>query len=393
MSDALATAAIDVAGAEPSQLYSPASLDQLREVLLIAPEQTLVPIGGGTMIGRGRKPGSPFALVDTRAALGGAAQHQADDLTVIAPAGMTIEALNAQLAPAGQWIPLDPPQPGVATLGGTLATGINGPIRSRYGLARDLVLGMSVMRPDGEVVKAGGRVVKNVTGYDLMRLWCGSHGTLGVITEVALRALPRAETVTLSAQFRSLTDIVDAARKMSTDDIRPEFADGLRAGDHWTFVVRVVESAVDATRAVLHDVEVANGDTLYRQSRDLGSDDGSVFVLSASTTLGRVAQLAGELAKLQPSLCVVRPLAGVVRAAWDEQALPAAGELARGIAALRAAVRDVQGTIIVDRMASAFHQAIDPWGKPPPSFDVMRRVKDAYDPKGRLNRGRFIGGI
>ncbi len=393
MSEATIIATAEVAGQAPARAYSPGSQAELREVLISAPEPTLVPMGGGTMLERGRPPRDGFGLVDVRQALGGAPQHQADDLTVVAPAGMTIEALNAHLAPAGQWVPLDPPRPDVATVGGTLATGINGPLRSRYGLARDLVLGMSVMRADGEIVKAGGRVVKNVTGYDLMRLWSGSHGTLGIITEVALRALPRPAAVTLCARFGSIQEIAAVARRMSTEDVRPELADALCTERGWTFIVRVVESAAGAMRACMPGAEAIDDDALYRQSRDLGSGAASALVLSASTTFGRAAELGSAVSQMKASQCVVRPLAGVVRAAWDTTELPPVNEARHHIEALRAAVHDVQGTIIVDRMPPAYHEQLDPWGDPPGSFDVMRRVKRAYDASGRLNGGRFIGGI
>jgi len=249
------------------------------------------------------------------------------------------------------------------------------------------------MRADGQLVKAGGRVVKNVTGYDLMRLWCGSHGTLGIITEVALRALPKSATVTLRALYGTIQDVAAVTRRMSTDDIRPEFADALRTGEGWTFVVRVAESAADAARACMHDADVLAEDALYLRSRDLGSDDDSMFVISASTTFGRVADVAAAVARLEPSRCIVRPLAGVVRASWDATTLPPIDAARHGVAAFRTAVRDVQGTVIADRMPPAYHERIDAWGEPPGSVDVMRRVKAAYDPDARLNRGRFIGGI
>jgi glycolate oxidase FAD binding subunit len=249
------------------------------------------------------------------------------------------------------------------------------------------------MRADGELVKAGGRVVKNVTGYDLMRLWCGSHGTLGIITEAALRALPRVSSITLSAEYERIGDVVDTARRMSTDDLRPEFADAFQTANGWKFVLRVVESAQAAAMAALRDAALIEDDGLYVRSRDLGTHASDVLVVSASTTFGRVAELAECVAALEPDECVVRPLAGVVRASWTTGSAPPIAGMAQAVLALRGRVRDVQGSVIIDRMPATYHEQIDAWGEPPGSFGIMQKVKAAYDPDGRLNRGRFIGGI
>src|SRR6185312_7763380 len=161
-------------------------------------------------------------------------QHQADDLTVVTPAGATIDEINAVLAPSGQWLPIDPPLPGAATIGGTLAVGAGGPLRTRYGLPRDAVLGMTVLRADGELVHAGGRVVKNVTGYDLMRLWCGSLGTLGIITEVALRVLPiPGERHTIVTPHATYEEAFGFASSPLLAGLRPEFCVSVRQTKGW----------------------------------------------------------------------------------------------------------------------------------------------------------------
>lgn len=393
MSETLTASSSSVAGTSPSGSVTPSSLSELQEVLRTYDGATFAPVGGGTMLERGRPPIQPFKLLHLGKATGGDIEHQSDDLTVVVPAGVTISALNEQLAAKDQWVPLDPPHPLTATVGGTVSTGMNGPLRTRFGLPRDLVLGMTVMRADGVLVKAGGRVVKNVTGYDLMRLWCGAHGTLGIVTEVALRALPRVPTVTLRAHYESITQLASAARKLSTDDIRPEIADAFPDGNGWTFVVRVAESAVAGATRTLHDPNTVADDALYTRSRDLGAGPATAMTLNASTTLGRVAQLAASVQAMAPTDCVVRPLAGVVRAAWAGDAIPPAERMAHDVDALRAQVSEVQGAVTIDRMPAAYHAAIDPWGEPPGSHRVMQNVKAAYDPDGRLNRGRFIGGI
>ena len=177
----------EVAGGSPVAVHRPSNLAELGELVANRDGLTLVPVGGGTQLELGNRPTNPFALLDLSRALGDRMDHQKDDLTLVASAGCALEEVARLLGRHGQFIALDPPHPNRATVGGTLAAAMAGPLRSRFGPPRDAVLGMTVLRADGVLVKAGGRVVKNVTGYDLMRTWCGSLGTLGILTEVALR--------------------------------------------------------------------------------------------------------------------------------------------------------------------------------------------------------------
>ena len=207
-----------IAGRAPDTVYVPESLTELRDIVIDSGSvggTTLVPTGGRTQLELGYSPTEQFSLLDLSQALrttaggkgagqaaaqaGGQAagqasgpmvEHQRDDLTAVVAAGTTLEELAAILAEGHQWLPIDPPLAESCTLGGALAVGVAGPLRARYGLPKDFVVGMTVLRADGTFVQAGGRVVKNVTDYDMMRLWCGSLGTLGVITEVALKVLP-----------------------------------------------------------------------------------------------------------------------------------------------------------------------------------------------------------
>ena len=169
MSEAPAST-ITVAGREPEAVYRPQSLEELRELVRGRDGVTLVPVGGGTQLGLGAAPQGRFAVVDVAQALSGAVEHAPEDLTAVIPAGVTLGAVNETLRASGQHLPLDPPNGPLTTLGGALAVGVGGPLRSRYGLPRDLVLGMTVLRADGDLVHAGvGTGIGGALGFALAK--------------------------------------------------------------------------------------------------------------------------------------------------------------------------------------------------------------------------------
>jgi glycolate oxidase subunit GlcD len=166
---------------------SPASAEEIAEVLKLASSErwTVAPVGGMAWT-------KPTAnLIVSTARLNKIIEHEPADLIAIAQAGVTLIDFNAKLAENGQWLPLDPPDDGRATLGGVVATGIGGPQQFGYGRPRGSVIGMKVVLADGSMIKAGGRVVKNVAGYDLCKLFTGSYGSLGIITELNFKLRPR----------------------------------------------------------------------------------------------------------------------------------------------------------------------------------------------------------
>ncbi len=179
-----------VAGVVPSYVASPATVAEAAAVMRVAAERGLavVPRGAGTKLLWGLPPERCDLVVDTRG-LGRVIEHAAGDLVVRVEAGLPLDALRETLASANQQLALDSPLPG-ATVGGALATGTGGPRRFLYGSARDLLIGITVVRADGVVAHSGGKVVKNVAGYDLGKLFTGSYGTLGLIVEAAFRLHP-----------------------------------------------------------------------------------------------------------------------------------------------------------------------------------------------------------
>ena len=392
MSEAAAPAPPLVAGCAPETVVAPASLDELRELVAERDGRTLVPVGGSTQLALGGAPRGPFTLVDVRGALAGEVEHEPADLTAVAPAGVTLGELNAQLAGSGQRLPLDPPHAEQATLGGVLAVGTGGSLRTRHGLPRDFVLGMTVLRADGELVKAGGRVVKNVTGYDLMRLWCGSLGTIGIVTSVAVRVLPRVETIGLRFEVGSLAEGQALAERFLRADLRPEFLDLTREDGGWAGVVRLVEGAVPKAESIAEADLAAAGGGDYLAVRDLGFGPPDALTMRASCPTSAIGSTAAALEALGASRVLVRPLAREVRATWGEESLPDADTVAGTVGRLRAGLAESGGGLVAERIPTELRGTLDPWGRPP-TFARMAAVKAAFDPDGRLNAGRYVGGL
>lgn len=221
-----------VAGRRPSAVAFPESVDELAEVLGRASEEgwAVVPAGAGTWLEGGGPPAAVDLVVSTRR-LGDVYEYEPDDLTVTAGAGVALARLAERTAAHGQWLPQDPVAGPEATLGAFVATGLPGPLVAGYGRPRDHLLGLTVVTGDGRVVRPGGRVVKNVAGFDLVRPLAGSWGTLAVVAGVSLRLYPLPERdVTLLFPESDASRLVERARAVATADVVPAAAELVGAG-------------------------------------------------------------------------------------------------------------------------------------------------------------------
>ncbi|BFU44429.1 FAD-binding oxidoreductase [Krasilnikovia sp. MM14-A1004] len=373
-----------VAGVAARLVAAPSSTAQAAAVLRAAADAGLAVAfrGGGTKLDWGAPPRELDLIVDTRR-LTGVVEHAAGDLIVVVRAGTPVADLREHLTPAGQQLALDTAEVG-ATVGGTVAVSTSGPRRQLYGTARDLVIGMTVVRADGTVAHSGGKVVKNVAGYDLAKLFTGAYGTLGLITRCAFRLhpLPGAEAVVRAAP--------------------PDLAAALAA----IHAAQVVPSAVELDAesgevAVLVEGTPAGvRDRVATLTRILGDDAGRPHWwgtypwepggtgLKLTAALSRVPALVARAA----TRARVRGSAGtgVLYAGLPADTPP--DEAADAVTELRAAAGEAGGHAVVLTAPAGVRARVDMWG-PVDGLALMRRVKQQFDPDARLAPGRFVGGI
>jgi glycolate oxidase FAD binding subunit len=336
---------------------------------------------------------------------------------VRAQAGVRLADLQEVLAPAGQWLALDPPEPG-ATLGGVVAANAAGPRRLRYGTVRDLIIGITVVLADGTVARAGGKVVKNVAGYDLAKLFCGSLGTLGMIAEVIFRLHPRPAAVAVTdLQVESPERAGEAVLRLRRSALEPSAIELTVYEGGWpgrlTVVFEGIRPGVEAQAAAALDLlrqfgeaEVAGPGETEAALAELAAwpAEKGELVLKAGFP---PAELPGALADLgvgrgRPSwggpvsvhagTGVAWLVSGVREydlAADDPEPLRAP----RMIADARERLAARGGSLVVVKAPPELKRAVDAWGPAGDDLGLMRRVKERFDPDRRLAPGRFVGGI
>jgi glycolate oxidase subunit GlcD len=395
---------------------APQSTEAAAQVMGLAAKEAMatVPVGAATWIDAGNPLARADLIVSTRR-MNRLLQHEPADLVCTCEAGMTLQALQTQLAGAGQWLPIDPPDDGRATLGGIVATGLSGPGTLGFGAPRSFVIGMRVVLADGRTIKAGGNVVKNVAGYDLCKLFTGSFGTLGLITELIfkLRPLP-AETRTVVATG-SLSTLISAGRKafaqlapVALELISPGLAHRLQLGREpdYALLVRFAGSA----RAV-----VAQTAQALKLLRDGGSrcetlaDEVETWrrlseapfqpsgELKWRVTLRPTDSIAflDDMAELEtdaashPDLCWHAGLGdGRLRAIANAPVYHR--EAVRALERLRQKAENLSGSLILESAPDEIKAEFDAWGDFGSMAELMKRVKAGLDPENLLSPGRFI---
>ena len=383
----------------------------------VALGHALYPQGGATALDYGGTPRLPGVALDTTA-LARVIDYPAADMTITVEAGLTLAALQDVLAREGQRLPLDAPHPDRATLGGIFACNASGPRRFGAGRPRDLLLGVTFATSEGKLVKGGGRVVKNVAGYDFPKLLTGSLGTLGILTQLTLKVRPKPEASALMVfGFDDAGALDQALARLNTSDTRPMALDLANASaaevlgpeglpdlpaHPWTLFVGFEDNAASVAwqmeRLAQELRPVAPALTLRGAEADPYWAELTAFAAREHGPLSFVAGLPPSAVtpfagKLDPSNWVVRAHAGngIVQAHatedWPHETLQAA------IAPLRAEAGRLGGYLTLSRCPTDWKDRLRVWGDPRSDWDLAAKVKHALDPAGLMNPGRFVGTI
>ena len=414
-----------VDGMKPQAVAQPDTREGIAQTLRWASVEKLavVPWGGGTQQFLGNVPRKVDLVLDL-------SRHnrlldfQPADLTVTVEAGMTLDNLRWEVAQAGKLVPLEAPLAEKATVGGILAASSSGPLRYAYGLVREWLIGISVVGAGGEETKAGGRVVKNVTGYDLNKLYTGSLGTLGVIVEATFKLAPLPlDAGALIAAFPSFQEAITEARRLLGQVYAPQGIQVVDAavaarlnlpievsGDAAVVLAqfngrpRSVQRRLSESLKLLGDAGATKLErlgevpslALLSRLTDLGCSDDTVPQLQLKINLPPSA-IAGAAAWHQETILgpspgmVADPGFGGLKWFWWDQASTIDSSIVDSIGRLRQLAKESGGSVVVERCPLPAKQQIDVWGDSPQELEVMRRIKQSFDPSGILNPGRFVG--
>jgi glycolate oxidase FAD binding subunit len=373
-----------IAGVLPREIVAPHTIDELAQIVrnLHAARKAFAFVGGATELELGNPPRALDTIVRTNA-LDRVIDYSPEDQTITVEAGMTFAELDRILAEHNQMLPLDVPDRERSTVGGAIATNAYGPRRQRYGTAKDLIVGVELVRPDGTRARGGGKVVKNVAGFDMPKLAVGSLGTLGAIVTATFRVYPIPEYRAAVRFFSDRRDAeYDVACALVASRLEPAaMIDGI-------VIFEGVEAGVKAQlqrAAAIAEVSWTNVDTLScselrvveeREQRLRSTGDWRVRATCVPSRHFRYDFPPG-------SESVWYPLIGVYVVACDDRESPDFGDV--GV--------PKNAKLVFHAVPARYRGTIDPWGSPPPSLPLMRALKERFDPLGLCNPGRFVGGL
>jgi glycolate oxidase FAD binding subunit len=402
----------------PIPIIKPQSVSELRDVVRRAAGagEAIYPVGGQTMLGLGLPPTKPGTAVDLRG-LARVIDYPARDMTITVQAGITVAKLQELLATENQRLPVDVPMPARATLGGALSVNVSGPRRYGYGTLRDYLIGFSAINDEGQEIKAGGRVVKNVAGYDLCKLFVGALGTLGIITQATLKLRPRPECqalVVIGFPGERLDFLLDQLHASAT---RPVCLDLLnrRAAQYinrqmgatlpeqdWALVVGFEDSQAALSWQVQHLItEIGTGwavdaragsacDPLWQALVELRALPEAALTFKANLlphAVGAFCRLAASL----PEELIVQAHAGngivIGHAMGNPGDLAQAGML---LNTLHESAAAAQGNLVILHCPLAWKAVLPVWGRPRGDVSLMHAVKESLNPRRIFNPGRFL---
>ena len=393
-----------VAGVRPQLILEPPTEKQLAEALRLANESKLavIPRGGGTKLCWGNPPSRGEIILST-SRLNKIIEHAWADLTVTVEAGCTIQTLQQTLAKHGQRLAIDTLWPEHATVGGILSTNDSGALRLRFGALRDLIIGVTIALPDGTLASSGGKVVKNVAGYDLPKLVTGALGTLGVITRGVFRLHPLPRS---TRSFSVSTANPEEAQKLVLaiqDSTLAHVALQSRFSAETSLSVDILfegtEAGLDAQATQLHSL--CGSARIFEASSAVWNarEDFWSFCNSAETAIAKVSTLPTDLAR---TIELFRRVADSSHISWKSLMYATglgwlclegpASQLHRAVTTSRAELEKMGGTLILLHHPAAL-PPFDAWGTPGDSLPVMKSIKRQLDPANTLNPSRFISGI
>ena len=428
----------------PSGAVRPGTAEEVAEVMKFASTERLgvVACGARTKLEIGFPPRKYDLAIDlTR--LDHIVAYDPDDLTLSVEAGITVSKLSAVLAERGQFLPLAVPFWSRATAGGTIVSGVDSPLRQGYGTARDFILGMGFVTGDGILTKSGGRVVKNVTGYDLHKLMIGSLGTLGVVTKINFRTFPSpGETRAFVANFESMAGALDMRARLSRSPLKPlttevlspgvadlfysgsaariearPLAANVLTGKSWAVTAgfagsggmlgryeremrAIAERSGMASVTFLQDEQVRGAFGRKREFVPIAQGfSPAATILKASVLPSRMGEILAEIDSTAASACLrwagMARGAGVIYAALLPDALSddSRARVVRTAGRIQTACDKAGGHATIPWCPDSWKLQLRIWGSEGGELGQMRKLKTAFDPQGILSPGRFVGGI